>query len=187
MIGPQLLTDQQAELQALLSNYHDVLSGIPGRTNLAQHKIEVEAGRPIRQPPYRLAQAYRDEVKKELKEMLEAGIIEHSSSEWASPMVIVGKKDGGMRLCVDYRKLNSVSKSDAYPMPRVDELIDRLGPAKFITTLDLTRGYWQVPVHADSQEKTAFTTPFGLFHFKVMPFGYQGAPATFQRLMDKVL
>ena len=187
VINSQLSPEQQAELQSLLSNYADVLSNAPGRTDQAQHCIEVTDTKPIRQPPYRLAQAYRDRVKQELEEMQEAGIIEPSNSDWAFPIVLVGKKDGGVRLCVDYRKLNAVSKADAYPMPRVDELIDSLGPAKYITTLDLTRGYWQVPVHTESQQKTAFTTPFGLFQFKVMPFGLQGAPATFQRLMDRVL
>lgn len=94
--------------------------------------------------------------------MLECGIIEPSRSEWSFPVVIVPKKDGSIRLCVDYRKLNTVSKSDSYPMPQVDELIDRLGGAKYISTIDLTKGYWQVPMAKDSQDKTAFTTPFGV-------------------------
>lgn len=115
------------------------------------------------------------------------GIIERSSSEWAAPIVLVKKKDNTLRMCVDYRRLNAVSRADAYPMPRVDDLIDQLGKAKFITTLDLSRGYWQVPVEETSRPKTAFTTPFGLFQFRVMPFGLHGAPATFQRMMDELL
>jgi len=92
--------------------------------------------------------------------------------------------DGSLRLCVGYRRLNSVSKFDAYPMPQVDDLIDRLSGAVYISTIDLTRGYWQVPLAKEAREKTAFATPFGLYHFTVMPFGLQGAPATFQRLME---
>ena len=101
--------------------------------------------------------------------------------------MLVKKKDGTLRLCVDYRRLNAVSQADAYPMPRVDDLIDRLGMAKYITTLDLSRGYWQVPVSEASRPMTAFATPFGLFQFRAMPFGLHGAPATFQRMVDKIL
>ena len=97
------------------------------------------------------------------------------------------KKDGTLHMCIDYRRLNSISNMDAYPMPRVDDLIDRLGDAKFITTLDLSRGYWQVPVCEEDQDKTAFVTSYGLFQFRVMPFGLQGAPATFQCMMDVLL
>ncbi len=119
--------------------------------------------------------------------MLNLGVIEESHSDWASPIVLVPKTDGSVRFCVDYRKVNAVSKFDAYPMPRVDELLDRLGAARFYLTLDLTKGYWQIPLSPLSKEKTAFTTPFGLHRFVTLPFGLFGAPATFQRLMDKVL
>ena len=105
------------------------------------------------------------------------GIIELSSSEWASPIVLVKKKANSLRLCVDYRKLNGLTPADAYPMPRLDDLIDKLGKAKYITTLDLTRGYWQVPVKPEARPKTAFVTPFGLYQFTVMPFGLSGAPS----------
>ena len=119
--------------------------------------------------------------------MLDHGIIEHSSSDWASPLVIVRKKDSSLRLCMDYRRLNSHSKADAYPMPRVDDLIDLVAGSPYITTLDLMKGYWQVPVAKEDREKTVFTTPFGLYQFTRMPFGLQGAPATFQRMVDKLL
>ncbi len=119
--------------------------------------------------------------------MLNLGVIEESHSDWASPIVLVPKTDGSVRFCVDYRKVNAVSKFDAYPMPRVDELLDRLGVARFYSTLDLTKGYWQIPLSPLSKEKTAFTTPFGLHQFITLPFCLFGAPATFQRLMDKVL
>lgn len=90
-------------------------------------------------------------------------------------------------MCVDYRRLNAIAEADAYPMPRVDDMIDALGKAKYITTLDLARGYWQVPVEKESRSRTAFATPYGLFQFRVMPFGLHGAPATFQRMMDQLL
>ena len=119
--------------------------------------------------------------------MLEAGIIVPSSSPWTSPLVPVRKKDGSLRLCVDYRRLNQVTQEDRYPMPRVEELLEQLGSARFITTLDLTKGYYQVSVHPDDREKTAFMCPMGKFQFVRMPFGLKGAPTTFQRLMDVVL
>ena len=187
VMGEQLSQEQKQSLKQLIGEFRDVFSNAPGRTDLAEHTIQTGAAKPVRQQPYRLPHAYRDTVKQDLCEMEEAGIIKPSTSEWASPIVLVPKKDGTLRMCVDYRKLNAVSESDAYPMPRIDELIDRLGGAKYISTLDLTRGYWQVPVAAESQAKTAFTTPFGLYDFTVMPFGLQGAPATFQRLMDNLL
>ena len=102
--------------------------------------------RPIRQKPYGIPQAYKEKVMEELEEMEKNGIIEQSDSEWASPMVIVTKKDGEVQLCIDYRRLSAVTKFDAYPMPRIDELLDRVGNAHFISTLDLAKGYWQVPI-----------------------------------------
>ena len=123
----------------------------------------------------------------ELRGLLDQGLVEESTSEWSSPLVIVKKKDGGNQICVDYRKVNSVTKFDSYPMPRVDEMLDAVGKARFITTLDLAKGYWQVPLHPADKEKTAFSSPLGLLQFTVMPFGLSGAPATFQRLMDHTL
>ena len=119
--------------------------------------------------------------------MLELGVIEESYSPWSSPIVLVPKPDGSLRFCNDFRKLNEISEFDAYPMPRVDELIERLGPARFVSTLDLTKGYWQIPLAPHAKQKTAFSTPEGLFQYTVLPFGVHGAPATFQRMMDRIL
>ena len=152
-----------------------------------EHKIDTGKARPTHLQPYRLPQAYTERVHKELQDMEEKGVIEPFSCDWAAPIVLLKKKDGTMRLCVNYRKLNSLSRADAYPMPWIDELIDRLGNSKFVTTLDLTRGYWQVPVAESAREKTAFVTPFVLYQFRMMPFGLQGAPATFQKMMDKLI
>ena len=119
--------------------------------------------------------------------MLAEGIIEPSSSAYSAPTVLVTKKDGSLRLCVDYRKLKKSSQTDAYPMPRIDDLIDGLGNSRYTSTLDLTKGYWQVPVAMEDRPKTAFLTTYGLYQFRVLPFGLQGATTTFRRLMDGVI
>ncbi len=178
-LSPRQLTDL-AQLQA---DFADVFSPLPGRTDLVKHHIETLP----REVAYRLPEHKKNVVREELKAMLNLGVIEESHSDWASPIVLVPKTDGSVRFCVDYRKVNAVSKFDASPMCRVDELLDRLGAARFYSTLDLTKGYWQIPLSPLSKEKTAFTTPFGLHQFVMLPFGLFGAPATFQRLMDKVL
>ena len=185
--GSQLQPKEKEELQKLLQRYSDIFCDKPGLTTQMEHRIKITAQQTIRLPPYRVPHAYRDAVKSELEEMLANNIIEESKSEWSSPMVIVGKRDGTIRICVDYRKLNVISETDAYPMPRIDELIDKVGGSCYISTLDLTRGYWQIPVAKEDRVKTAFSTPYGLFQFHVMPFGLQGAPATFQRLIDRII
>ena len=141
-LSDHLTSHQRDELQSLLKEFRHVLQNSPGMTFLTEHSITTGSANAMRQPQYHLPHVYRDVVLQELQEMEEEGIIERSSSEWAAPIVLVPKKDGTLRFCVDYRKLNSVSETDTYPMPRIDEMIDRLGKAKYITTLDLTRGYW---------------------------------------------
>ncbi len=185
--GDHLSISQLTDVARLQREFADVFSPRPGRTNLIQHHIETEPGMVVRSRPYRLPEHKKKVVQSELEAMLEMGVIEESRSDWASPIVLVPKTDGSVRFCVDYRKVNAVSKFDAYPMPRVDELLDRLGTARFYSTLDLTKGYWQIPLSPLSKEKSAFTTPFGLHQFVTLPFGLFGAPATFQRLMDKIL
>ena len=138
IISEHLTGAPRRTLKNLLDGYPDVLSNKPGRTTLGEHDIKIDKTGLIRLQPYRLPHAYRETVQEELRAMEQEGMIEPSTSEWAAPIVLVRKKDGSIRLCVDYRKLNILSKVDAYPMPWIDELIDRLGRAEYITTLDLT-------------------------------------------------
>ena len=158
-----------------------------GRTDKVRHSIDTGTAPPIRQPARRISPHRREEVKTLLEQMLEKGVVEPSSSPWASPVVLVRKKDGSMRFCINYRKLNEVTRKDAYPLPRIDVTLDTLHGSHWFTILDLLSGYWQVQVEEADKEKTAFCTPEGLYHFRVMPFGLCNAPATFQRLMDFVL
>ena len=186
-LGPQLGPAHRQDMVELTGQFKDVFSDLPGRTTVIQHDIITEPGKKVRLRPYRIPEAKRETIKEEVRKMLEMGIIEESHSAWSSPIVLAPKPDGTERFCNDFRKVNEISKFDAYPMPRVDELIERLGPARFVSTLDLTKGYWQVPLTERAKEKTAFATPEGLYHYKVLPFGVHGAPATFQRMMDQVL
>ncbi|KAF4090058.1 hypothetical protein AMELA_G00047550 [Ameiurus melas] len=151
------------------------------------HHIKTPLGVVVRQRPYRVPEARRKTIEEEVERMLRDGVIEESNSPWSSPIVVVPKPDGSIRLCKDFRRLNQVSDFDSYPLPRVDDLVERLGRARFISTLDLTKGYWQVALAADARPKTAFSTSTGQWQYRVLPFGLHGAPATFQRLMDIVL
>ncbi|KAJ0044064.1 hypothetical protein NL108_006172 [Boleophthalmus pectinirostris] len=180
-----LSSPQQEDIQPLLDP--SLFQETPGFTSLVQHKIRLKKDAPVRQRSYRIPERLVPVLQKEIKLMLELGIIEVSSSEWCSPIVLVPKKDGSLRFCIDFRYLNAISNFDPYPMPRIDDLLERVGGATYITTLDLSKGYWQLALAPEAKELTAFRTPFGMYQFKVMPFGLQGAPATFQRLMDHIL
>ena len=145
---------------ALLQEFADVFSKSPddlGQTSLVQHQINTGTAPPIRQPPRRLPMSLREEANDAVGRMKQNGIIEPSASPWASPVVLVRKKDGSARFCVDYRKLNDVTKKDSYPLPRIDESLETLAGNKWFSTLDLRSGYWQVRLDSDDKEKTAFS------------------------------
>ena len=139
-----MTTSERNNLNDLISEFYDVLSTKPGKTNLMEHYIVTSTAKPIKLPPYRVPQAYQTMVMQEIKEMLSQGIIEPSVSEWALPIVPILKKDGSLRLCVDYRCLNAISQTNAYLLPRIDDLLDRLGQAHFcqpLTSLEDTGKY----------------------------------------------
>ena len=150
-----------------------------GETDLIQLEIDTGGAPPKRQRPRRMPFSVREQVSRQVKKMQEDGVIQPSNSPWASPIVLVRKKDGTHRFCIDYRELNAVTRQDTFPLPRVDDLLDQLGDTRFFSTLDLAAGYWQIKFHPDSREKTAFVTHQGLHEFSVMPFGLTNAPAVF--------
>ena len=181
---------QKNEVAALLTEFADVFAHSAddlGRTGIVKHEIRTNESKPIRQNPRRLPISQRAVAEAEIESMLKRGVIEPSSSPWASPIVLVRKKDGTTRFCVDYRRLNSATVKDSYPLPRIDDSIDALSGSCWFSTLDLASGYWQVEVAEKDRPKTAFTTGSGLYQFTVMPFGLCNAPATFERLMERVL
>ena len=181
---------QRTELQETLLEYQDVFSSGPedvGLTDMVEHTIDTGDSRPIRLPPRRLPISKQQCEADEISKMLQKGVIEPSSSPWASPVVLVTKKDGSTRFCVDYRKLNDVTRKDAYPLPRIDDTLDALKGSMYFSTLDLYSGYWQVKMDDADKHKTAFITRQGLFQFCTMPFGLCNTPATFERLMELTL
>ena len=178
---------QLRELEKFKERYKDMLSDTPGRTHLVCHNIPTGDAHPVRLPPYRLTHKAQEILREEIQTLLNQGIIRPSTSPWAAPIVLVPKKDGTRRMCVDYRKLNAVTVHDPYPLPNIEQLIANLGSSRYITTLDLTKGYHQVLVGREHIKKAAFIMPYGKYEYLTMPFGLVMAPSTFQRLMDKIL
>ena len=175
-------------LRKLITKYSRCFAKNPKSPDSAkgvEHTIDTGVARPINCAPYRASPAQREAIEQQINEMFKNKIIEPSRSPWAAPIVLVIKKDGSIRFCLDYRKLNSVTKRDVYPLPRIDDCLNALGGCKYFSTFDLAAGYWQIPMNPDDKEKTAFISHYGLYHFNVMSFGLTNAPATFQRFMDR--
>lgn len=184
-----LSSEQKSQLDDIKLLYDQINTDIVGlgKTHLIEHVINTGDAVPIKQKYYRLSPVKQAALEKEVDRMLDVGIVEPSHSPWNSPVVMVEKPNGDLRLCLDSRKVNSVSKSDAYPLPYVNYILDNLRDAKYLTSLDLSAAYHQIPLSEDSKEKTAFTVPGkGLFHYVRMCFGLVGASATMQRLMDSL-
>lgn len=190
-----LNSEESKAIRILVQNHGDVFYHKGDDltfTNEIKHKIHTGLSGPIYSKTYRYPVIHTEEVEKQMNEMLEQGIIKHSNSPYNAPIWIVPKKEDKegnkeWRIVIDYRKLNQVTREDKYPIPRIDDVLDKLGRANYFSTLDLTKGFYQIEVEPKDREKTAFTTHNGHFEFVRMPFGLKNAPATFQRMMNNVL
>ncbi|RVE56965.1 hypothetical protein OJAV_G00211450, partial [Oryzias javanicus] len=190
-LGEDLTDEQQQQLGQVLRKWGHVFARHDddyGHTNVVKHRIPTGSAEPIKERYRPVPPTLYKEIRSLLHNMLEQGVIRESSSPWAAPIVLVTKERWSLEvLRVYYRKLNRVTHKDAFPLPRIEDSLTTLTQAEWYSTLDLASGYWQVEVEEKDREKTAFTTPFGLFEFERMPFGLCNAPATFQRLMQRCL
>ena len=188
--APQVDPLYQQPLAKLLADYSDLFATKDsqlGSTGLIKHSIDTQGYGPIRLRPYRTARRQKDEMERQIEEMMQSNVIRPSTSPWAAPVILVEKKGGEQRFCIDYRKLNGLTKKDSFPLPRIDDTLDMLHGKHFFTTLDLASGYWQIELEESSKEKTAFIVENNLYEFNRMAFGLCNAPATFQRLMNYIL
>jgi hypothetical protein len=177
---------KQSEL--LLRKYTNLFDDrFLGRAHNFQHKIELLENRTIKQMPYRLSPAKKMEVQQQIEELLSKGIIKPSQSPFASPIVLVSKKNGDFRMCVDFRKINAITKIDAYPIPNVNEIFDDLNGAQFFSSIDLKSGFHQIPMAESDKEKTSFVVPGAQYEYNTMPFGLVNSSSTFQRVMNSIL
>jgi len=177
-------------LQTILRDHADVFSHDEndlGRTDVVMHYVDTGDARPVRQPLRRYPPAHVEAISQHVDNMLKQGTIEPASSPWASNVVLVRKKDGSLRCCIDYRQLNAVTRRDAYPLPRIDSCLDAMANATLFSTFDLRSSYHQVLVAPQDRDKTTFICPRGMYRYRTMPFGLCNAGATFQRLMDVVM
>jgi len=201
---PSLRTEEECEVQAILSDQQQVIpdsiqqlltqyehlfrtpSGLPPQ-RAADHKIQlVPEAQPVRIRPYHYSPIQKNEIEAQVQQMLKSGVVRPSTSEFASPVLLVRKKDGTWRFCVDYHHLNAITMKHKHPMPVVDELLDEINGAQWFTKLDFSAGYHQIRMATGDEYKTAFKTHQGLYEFLVMPFGLTNAPATFQSLMNLI-
>ena len=189
-IGEQTSIDQKNKIYDMLMR-SQLAFGINdleiGKANVVPHRIELTDYTPIWQRPRRFADPINKEVERQCEELVDLGIIEHSNSQFSSPVVPVRKKDGSLRLCIDYRKINSVTKTEKFPMPNLTDSIYSAHNIRYFSKLDLIKGYYQVPLEENSRQYTAFSTPHNHFHFKRLSFGLKNSGIAFQKNMQEIL
>ena len=178
---------QRDELKALISEFSSLFSDTPTCTGLIEHDIDVGDSKPIRQRFYRVSPDKRKSLDEGVRYLLENGLAKPSYSSWASPCLLVKKSDNTFRFCTDYRKVNAVTKADSFPLPRIEDCVDQVGSARYVSKFDLLKGYYQVALTPRAQEISAFITPSGLYQYTRMSFGLRNAPSSFQRLMNHVV
>ena len=178
---------RRSELVKLVKSYPCLFADTPSRTHLIEHDHDVGDAQPVRQQFYRMSAVKHEHLEAEVKYMLENEIAEPCASSWSSPCLLVKKSDSTFRPCTDLRKVNKLTKPDSFPLPRMEDCVDKVGSAKFVSKFDLLKGYWQVPLTPRAREIASFIIPSGLYSYTVMPFELHNAPATFQRLMNKVV
>ncbi|XP_053406591.1 uncharacterized protein LOC128559314 [Mercenaria mercenaria] len=186
-VNEQLSREQKAEVYALLEECKDIFTDVPGTTDLEEHKIDLTDETPIRVRQYTIPYAKRKDVEDEVKNMLEAGVKEPANSDYNSPVVLVKKKDNTNRFCIDFRHMHSFTRFDTEPMGNVEDIMAKLKEDNYFTKIDLTKGYWQIPIEEKSRHLTAFSTPESSYQFRKMPFGMVNSGATFNRMMRKLL
>lgn len=167
----------------LINKYPSLFNDVPSQTKVLVHDIDVGQSTPIIQHAYRVNPCKRQVMRGEVEYLVRNGFTVASQSPWSSPCILVPKSDGSLRFCTDFQKVNNVTKADSFPLPRIEDCVDRVGSSRYVTKLDLLKGYWQVPLTPRASEVSAFVTPDAFMQYTVMAFGMRNAPATFQRLM----
>ena len=186
-VGAELNGEPRNEVMEVRRRYEEIFTEIPGKVSVIELNIDLIDDRPIWCKPYPLPYAKKGEIQEKIKNMMDTGIVRESSSPYASPLVVVKKKHGSSRMCVDYRKLNLVAVADPAPMTTAEDLFGKLGKCQYYSTMDLSKGYWQIPVAQKYIHKTTFVTPDGCYEFLRMPFGMKNSGATLVRGMRKLL
>lgn len=189
-VNPALPHNQREQVLDLLKEFHQsFVSRVNGlkSAKVPEFSIEVETDKPVTCTRRRISPQQREIEREKIEELLANDLIYPSKSPYSSPVVLVKKRNSDYRFCVDYRKLNQITKSDRYPLPRIDDTLDLLGGSSFYSTIDMRSGYHQIPVKKKDREKLAFLCSQGLFEWRVLPFGLKCAPAAFQRCVDAVM